>query len=55
MEFKAQPAGVTGVAVAQDADGFPKLSEKEAVLYWPMLNGEDRKYLKEKFSLDLEI
>ena len=55
MEFKAQQAGVKSLAMARTADGFPKLNEKESVLYWPMLDAEDRKYLKQKYSLDLEI
>lgn len=55
MKVTGQKAKIEGVAMSRTADGFPKLSEEAAVKFWPLLNREDREFLKEKYSLNLEI
>lgn len=55
MALLAKQSRVKGLALARDVDGFPKLNEKAAIKWWPQLDKADRVFLKEKFSLDLEI
>jgi len=55
MQVGSQKSNIKGIAVARDVDGFPKLGKDAAVKFWPMLNAKDREYLKEKYSLNLEI
>jgi hypothetical protein len=38
-----------------DADGNPKASKEAAIKLWHTFNKEQQEYLKEKYSLDLEI
>jgi hypothetical protein len=53
--FQARQSGVRGVAVATDSDGNPKLSREATIKFWKMLGKQDRRYLKNKYSLDLEV
>ena len=55
MHVTAAKGKAGGVAMSRTVEGFPKLSEKAAVKFWPMLSKEDKEFLKEKYSLNLEI
>ena len=55
MHVTATKGRVEGVAMSRTADGFPKLNESAAIKFWPMLSKEDKEFLKEKYSLNLEI
>ena len=55
MRVGAQQSNIKGFSVARDADGNPKLRKEQAVKFWSRLNIEDKEYLNNKYSLDLEI
>ena len=55
MKLDAQQASASGIAMARDVNGFPKLNKEAAIKFWPMLDIDDKEFLKEKYSLDLEI
>ena len=55
MHVTSKKGNVKGAAMSRTAEGFPKLREEAAIKFWPMLDADDRKFLKEKYSLNLEI
>lgn len=55
MKVSAQLGSVKGLSISRDAKGFPKLGKEAAIKYWPMLNSSDRAFLKQKYSLNLEV
>ena len=55
INVQANRGSVSSVSVLRDVDGFPKLNKESAIKFWPMLSVKDRKFLKEKFNINLEI
>ena len=54
-----QVGGIAGkmklIGFVLDGDGNPKASKEEAIKYWKFINKEHKEFLKNKYSLDLEI
>ena len=55
MQVAGQQSKIKGASISRDADGNPKIGKEAAVKAWPKLNIKDKEYLKNKFSLNLEI